>query len=133
MITLAVNSLLKNDSPVSALVSTRIYPTFMPQNPTFPMIIYALSEGTRRYTMEGKSAPRDVVQIDCWAKSYNEVKAVALAVENKLGGFSGDVTITGDDIHINACLLTRNEDLYDPDAEGVFRVSLDFSIWYKFI
>lgn len=134
MITLAVKSLMQGNSTLNGVLSGRYYPNAIPQNPTYPLITFRLADGKTQYTLDNKQAHKDIVQVDIWAKAgeYTSIKTIENYVKNVLSGYSGIVTMAGDDINILVSMLSRAEDLYDPDTEGVHRVSLDFTIWYKF-
>ena len=59
----------------SALISTRCYPTLMPQAPTLPAVVYQRISGTETY---GNTSVRDArYQVSCWATTYAGAHALA--------------------------------------------------------
>lgn len=120
---------LTANAGVTALVSTRVYPVQMPQNPTLPAIVYNRISGERVQHMQGSSglaSPR--IQFDCFAKTYAVAKAVAEALRLAIEGFSGTMGgVNGPDV--NSCLLQSDSDGYEDDLE-VYWVSVDYIVWH---
>lgn len=111
-------TLLKDDAAVAALVSNRIFPLLMPQNPAFPAITYHRVSGPRVHSHGGPSglaSPR--FQVSCWAKSYAAVRDLAEKVRLALDGRMG-------------ALLQNELHTYEPDTE-TFHAPLDFVIWHQ--
>lgn len=115
--------LLSNTSAVSTLVSARIYPLRLPQDPTYPAITYRRISGVRINNLlaaSGRAHPR--FQIDCWGSTITSARAVATAVRQALNCYRGlmdDVTAS---VHI------ENEIDLDEDDAKVYRVSQDYFI-----
>jgi hypothetical protein len=106
----------------SALVGQRVYPVIAPQNVAYPCITWQRISRTEVFSLEGPSGYADArVQIDCWAKTYGEARAVANAVRDDLNGWDNEGQPIAD------CRLDSARDLYDPAAEPkLYRSSLDF-------
>jgi len=86
---------LKNDSGVSALVGTRIYPLKAPQNVTNPYIVYQVIKDNSKQCIGGSTYQNDVrFQIDCWSTKYSEVKAIKEAVLSSIEGFKSSYNIS---------------------------------------
>jgi hypothetical protein len=78
---------LSNDAGVTALVSTRIYPSLAPEGVTHPYITYQVITGTRLSTITGVGdATRKRIQMSCHANTYSVAKSVSAAVEAALEG-----------------------------------------------
>ena len=106
-------TLLENDSGVSALVGTRIYPLMAPQDVTNPYMTYRVINGKGNQCMEGNIYQNDVrFQIDCWSTKYSEVKAIKEAVISALIGFKSSYNI-------------NNMDDYEPETK-LYRQIIDF-------
>ena len=105
---------------VGASSSARIYPVYLPQDPTYPAISYQRISSQPHVSMGGfcnLDNPR--IQIDCWATSYSDAKGMAEAVRDAMMSASA----------FNA-LEISDQDLFEPDLE-IYRVSIDFSCWFK--
>ena len=115
-----VRTRLTSDGTVSGLVSTRIYPKRLPQNPTYPALTFGRVSGVRLHNLAGvagRGTPR--IQIDSWAKTYLGAQALAAAVRASLDGFNGTLTT------IKATIRIDNEiDFDEPgiDQAGVQQV-----------
>jgi len=108
-------------------ITTRCYPVKIPQGPTYPLIVYTKITGIRDHVLKGSTGhahPR--FQIEAWAKTYAEVKALAVAIREALDGFSG--TVEG--VHIGSCLIETERDIYETEIE-VYRVVQDWMIWHE--
>lgn len=130
MIAAALYSKLSTDSGISALVSTRVYPVRLPQNPVFPCVTFQVITEPQIYTMEGKNAPNAQFQIDCWADEHEDAHGLAAAVSACLSGFRGTMGTGGNAHNVSACLQRNATDLFSPEVND-YRVSLDFSVWYN--
>ncbi len=105
---------------VTSSVSTRIYPLIVPQESAFPVITYTRISGGKQNDLFGYSNlenPR--IQIDCWAKTYKEVKTIANNVHDVMYAVTTFYAIQISDM-----------DLYDHEVE-LYRESMDFSIWNR--
>ena len=63
----AIRSILVNDSTVKA-ITTRCYPGKIPQDPTYPLIVYYKGTGNRDHHLQGPAGlahPR--FQVEAWA------------------------------------------------------------------
>jgi hypothetical protein len=120
----ALFSYLGNYAGLKALVSTRIYPIIMPQNPTLPAVTYQKISGVVDYVMDGTSIKRPRIQVDAWAKSYGAVRGVAEQVKAALDRYTGTMGGTGG-VEIIGTWIENETDLFEPDT-GLYRVSLDF-------
>jgi hypothetical protein len=102
---------------IQPLVGTRVYPMFLPQNPTLPAITYQRVSGNRVQSLKGvNSLSHPRIQYDCWAESYTDVKDLAEKLINALNDYSG-------------VIFYNDRDLYEQDVE-LYRVSIDISIWH---
>lgn len=121
----AIKAILEADGTVSA-ITVRIYPNFIPQSPTFPLIVYQRISGFRDQTLSGpsgKAHPR--FQIEAWASTYTATKSLANAIREALDGetfVSGTVTI-------GSCLIQSERDAYEPDVK-CHRTIMDFNLWH---
>jgi hypothetical protein len=117
---------ITSDGTVAALVSTRVYPEFMPQGVTYPAITYQRVSTVRTQLLSGIDNFTQVrVVVDCWDSSYSGAKALADAVKNALDG----VTVLGAQ-SIQHCYMDSMSDLSEIDGDREDRrVSLQFIIF----
>lgn len=113
---------LEADSGVDAIAGDRIYPDRLPDPPTLPALVWQQISGPRLYHLggaAGRSEPR--YQVDCWAATKAQAKALSAAVRSSLSGFSGLLAT------VRATIKLDNErDDYDATVEA-YRVILDFT------
>lgn len=98
-------------------IDTRVYPMFLPQNPTLPAITYQRVSGERDRSLTGlNSLSHPRIQFDCWAETYAEAKTLGEEVISALNDYPG-VVFYGD------------RDLHEPSL-GIYRVSIDIAVWH---
>lgn len=113
-----VYSELSGDAGLSALVSTRIYPQWLPQETTLPAVTFTQVSENPQNTIGGELALRNhQYQFDIFATSYASAQSVVAALNTAVQSASA----------FQAYRLTQQE-LYEPQTE-VHRVSVDFSLW----
>lgn len=124
----AIHARLSGWSDLAALVADQIYPLTAPQNAVPPFITYQRVSAPRlRSTTGGSGQANPRFQIDAWAATYAEVKALAQQVRLALDNFRGAVA----GVTIRSCSLESDRDLIDPEADPrLYRVSHDFLIWH---
>ena len=126
----AFNSRLTTTAAVTAIVgagsASRIYPNKIPQEATLPAVAYQ-RVSTRR--VKAHAAPTGLarvrVQVTCVARTYSEVKALAVVVRKALEGVMG--TVGG--LAVQGSWLETDADEYG-DAEGLHSVRQDFMFWH---
>jgi hypothetical protein len=122
----AIHDILVTDSSVKA-ITTRCYPSTLPQNPTYPLILYAKVTGERINDLSGPSGmahPR--FQIEAWAETYAAAKSLANAIRVCLNGYRG----TSGAVQIGSFLIQSERDIYEPEA-ACHRVVMDYAIWHN--
>lgn len=81
---------LEAASAVNTLVSGRIYPRRLPQNPTLPAITYQQVSAVRVRDLTGPAGKsRHRISINCWASTTAGAHALAQAVRQSIDGFQG--------------------------------------------
>ncbi len=121
----ALRYVLVNDSAVSAITS-RCYPASLPQNPTYPLILYYHISGTTDNHLRGSSGMARVrYQIESWAKTYAAAQTLAAAVRVALNNYSGTVNT----VRIGSCLIESERDIYE-ETVSCNRVIQDFVVWF---
>lgn len=116
----AVANFVITDSAVTALVTQRIYPQRLPQNPEYPALVFRRVSGPQVHNLAGaagRAVPR--VQIDCYAETYTQMEALADAVKARLDGFRGTMT-TADSpalsFVVDTCKLENSLDFDESDV-----------------
>ena len=121
----AIHDILIADSAVQAL-TTRCYPSTLPQDPAYPLILYMRVYGARENALEGPVGMANPhFQIETWAKTYAAAKALAQAVRNALNGYRG----TSGTVRIGSFLIQSERDVYE-SAVACHRIIMDYSIWH---
>jgi hypothetical protein len=118
----AVRDVLVADPTVAGLVAGRVYPGLIPPRAAFPAIVFTVVSQVPEETFEGTAATALVdsrVQIDCYAKSYDDAQKLAEAVDDAL---------TELDDQLLRVVRLDSRDLFD-DELLLHRVSTDFSVW----
>lgn len=107
-------------SLLGPLVGGRCYPDTIPDNPTFPLIVYQQVGGQAIDYVEGKVADQDNarVQVHVWSNSRLEASQLAHAARVAL--------VEGD---ARATTLGAPVSLYD-GALKLYGSRQDFSFWY---
>lgn len=127
----AIFARLKASTGVTGIVSTRIYPTRLPQNPTYPAVTYQRITGRSDFHQTGLSGMGEGrIQISCWTKTaekgggdYPQAKDLREQVRLALAGFQG--TVAG--VEIQSSDLTADRDLFEEDL-GVHQDQMDFVV-----
>jgi hypothetical protein len=110
---------------LTTLVGDRVWAVDTEQGEVAPYCVYSQISGGRRYSHSGYSGlQRPRMQVNCYAKTYEEAKDVAAQVTAALESWPG----------VNAAVgsaFQQNEiDLFDAETVLYF-VPVDFLIWYK--
>lgn len=120
-------SRLSGFAGLTALISTRIYYVKMPSPTTLPALSYQKIFTEHVESMTGSSALCFATfQIDCWSRTYPNVKAIAEQVRLCLQGYKN--TLSG--LTIFGINYLSETDLYDDDAE-VFRVMQELRVHHN--
>ena len=123
----AIYSILSNDSTVTDITSTRIYPMRIPQGASLPAITYFIVSGGPINTKDGAATDhQDTFQVSCFTTSYDTIQDLYSAVKAALERYSGTVAST----EVHTITYTGHVDLYEEDAE-VYHRAIDFRIWLK--
>ncbi len=127
----AIYDRLSNYAGLTALVSTRIYPMVLPQNPTYPAVRYQRISGTRLSAIDvdiGIAQPR--FQVDCYAETYLGVKSLFTEVRGALQRWTG--THSGV-VVLDSRMEGGDRDFYEDDPPGkpVYGVGSDWVIDHR--
>ena len=123
--------ILANNTEVSNLVGTRIFPQVAPISTIFPFIIYDIYNDDPTLDKDGPSSlDKYDIRITGYAETYTKVTRIGSAIRTAL-----DRTIQAGgafyaDQHFQSSNLVRTNDEFDPDAgkRGVYRQELVFNV-----
>lgn len=122
-------TILTGSTSVTALSSNRIYPMMLPQKCTYPAISYFRVSTVPNHLFSVDAANVQArFQVDCWDDDALGSRALANAVSTALNriGRSTSRTVVMEDIFFD-----NQQDLPERDLdEDVFRVSMDFLVYY---
>lgn len=112
----------------------RLYPLVLPQKPDYapyPALTYRGVSRTSDFHMEGPGLTRVRLQVDSWALTYVEAKALARAARMAL--LAADGTF-GDGSGLQMAEVVNETDLFEEiptpsGAQRLFRISTDFFVW----
>lgn len=91
MIEHAIFDLLKSDTGIKSLASSRIYPLVAPQGSAKPYVTYQKVAATRPLHLGGHNGQvRAVFQVDSWAQSSDGARSLADVVRVVLDNYSGE-------------------------------------------
>lgn len=111
---------LREDAGLSVLVGSKVFALVIPQGTKLPCITFQRIGGMPANTLSGHSGLEEIdLQIDVWARDYDEAKAIAKAVRAAMPP-SGP--------RFSAHLI-EDQDLYE-DGTNYFRVNMEFKVWF---
>lgn len=117
------------DSGVSTLVSTRMYPQVLPQNPTYPAITYELIDSDPHLDLQGESTLK-------WARIRVQTWGAITSNDNGIG--SAYEVIQAIETAVHSQKTTNLRSIIGSSARQMFSTELDrgyfvedFSIWHR--
>lgn len=123
----ALYTKLTGTTAITDLVSTRVYPIQLPQDPTIPAIVYQRVDTPRTHAYTGPTGlARPRFQFDCIGTSYSQAKTLGNTLRQTLDGLRD--TISG--VWIQGVMSLNEVDFFDP-AVDMYRISIDFMILYE--
>ena len=126
----AIYNILSNDSSVSDLVGTRIYPQKIEYNATIPAVTYFVTSVGPTNTKNGVSTyDYTAVQITAFGSTYDEASNLARLIRVALDYVSG--TYAG--IVVDKIFFEDANDIYDDSfgEKGIHYVAMDFQFNIK--
>lgn len=107
----------------------RVYPGWVPQQGTYPAVTYlAFGDGAGLAHGGPEDLATRTYQIDLWALTYSEARAMAAALRAALHGFAGLLGSAG--TRVQPARLVDARDTYENDPK-LWRVSQDYAVTYK--
>jgi hypothetical protein len=129
-------SLLSKDPGIQAAVggsptarsdgTAGVFPMQLPEASPLPALVYSVLPGHSVNSVQGTDrCEMRRVQIDCFAKHYEDVKPVAQAVKDCVLEFRGTLD---DGTMMSGALKVSETDAFE-EAPFQYRASLDFEFW----
>ncbi len=124
-----IKTVLAAHAGVAGLVVARIYPVVMPQEPTYPNIVYRRVASERIQGVHSDPGVARVrLQVTAWAATYDECHALAeqvrLALERYGSAITG-TTIAG--VTVYDVFMGTEADAYEPELDK-FAHATDFTV-----
>ena len=122
----AIIAIFLASTTLTALCGMRIYPMILPDDCQYPAISYQRISETPDYTLDGPGTFDEVrLQIDCWAETALQTRALADVIRTSIDGLSG--TCSG--LTIWNAMRDNAQDFYEPDHR-LYRHSVDYRIQF---
>lgn len=113
--------------PAITTITSQIHPGVLPQNPTLPAIVYQTSGAASGIAFDGPDGARNSqIQLDTYAATITASASLAEAIKTALHGYTGSM----DSTTVYQTIVDSIYDVFESDT-GLYRVSLDLSIWHK--
>lgn len=118
---------LTAQSGITTLVSTRIYPLILPQDPTYPAITYSFNgiEDTYTHNDGQTSFVGADIQIDAWATSQKGAADLAAVINTALRNHKGDMG----GVSVHALYRQAQVDVYE-NVLNAYRRSISYRCWH---
>lgn len=128
----AVEEVLRLDAGVQALIGSgsqmRLFQQRLAQNSPLPALTYQLISDPSESTHDGPAGlAKSRFQIDSWAKTREEARAVSRAARLALAG----IRRTAAGVSLQGAIKINETSLTDPTDASLRRRSLDMAIWHS--
>lgn len=110
-----INRMLLNDSSVSTLVGTRIYPERAPEGAAAPFIVYSVVSNQPSDTKNGTPIDEAQVEVFSVAKTYADTNTLADFVRTALDRQSVEVVVNSNTIKVESVQYTNEVTEVDTD------------------
>lgn len=125
MIDLLISKLLATPE-IAALCANRVRPIVREPGDVGPTIVVNDVDSDPDHTHDGRSGlDADLVQLDCYASTWEACDDLRLAVTALLDG----ARFTHDGVTFQRLALRGRRGSLEPAADRLFRSSLDFAVW----
>lgn len=126
MIESGLVSLLRATVPITTLVGTRIYAVLVPADATYPCISYTAMGKPPAVNIDRSAEEFKRVQIDCWGRTFAEVKNIQVQLHALLDGFQGSCP---DGTKVSLSTRDIEADFFESDNE-MFRAMSEYIFTY---
>jgi len=108
---------LSTDAGLSAIIATRLYPSFAPQDPVLPFIVYYEFATPREHGFRGVAVNKPRIQYSIYGEHYDDCVDVAAALRTALLAFESPV-------------IFEDERAYHDVTTGLYRRDIDAKVPY---
>lgn len=110
------------DGTITGYIGERIFPMVRPESSALPALSYLRIAGVPQTDLDGDDGNllNIRMQIDAWSKTHDEAKLIAEAVRLRMQTAASTFK----------AVMLLDQDFYEDDSR-VFRVSMDFSCWFR--
>ena len=135
MIIQTVRDVLLDDAPILAAFGQRIYPTQLPDAPTYPAMVLTKVTGRGNYDLQGDVGLEEArVQVDIYTDQGAEhLIGLRNIVRRHLSGFSGGPASSPTSCAIQSAMCIKDSDFPVSDTERagprLRRRLLEFIVW----
>jgi len=110
---------LRDDEPLAAIVGKKIYAMQIPQGTKLPCVSFQRIAGIPANTLSGFSGlEKIIVQIDAWAQSLSQAKAISKAVRAAMPQYGPW-----------GAHLDTDADLFE-SGTNYYRVTQSWTVWF---
>lgn len=116
---------LQADPAIVAIVADRIHPVIVPEGSSLPVVTYQHVFGAPQVSLSGFTSglTRYLVQVDCWALTFEAVAALALAVRDRIAADGAST------FGMNITEYPLADD-YEPDTKR-YRRAISVACWFR--
>lgn len=124
---------LKDKPSVFVVAGDRIFPLMIPQHvyaeaSKQPCLVFQRTSGTRSVGFCGTDAlVAGGFQLDSYARTYDAAQALADATRKELIDYAGPMG----EVEVVATFLESDFDVGPEPDPGLYRVSMNFTLWYR--
>jgi hypothetical protein len=128
MIESNIRQLITSNTQFTGLAGTRLYPVLLPTESPLPAVTYQSISLKTLYALDERvNFDQLRLQIDVWASTYLDSKALASCIVGILDNFSGSFP---DGTYVDGIQLRNSTDYYEHEAL-TYRVMLQFDIQFS--
>ena len=132
----AIYNHLINDSAISGIVSTRIYPDVAPSSAAVPYIVFLLVSRQTDHHLGGVTGTQHArVQIDSYESSSPRRGALSAAIKARCDGWAATRDGAMGSLDVRSMILESDSDIFeqidDGSEEGLYRNRADYLVSYK--
>lgn len=135
MIIETIRAVLLDDAAILAAFEQRVYPTQLPDAPSYPAIVLTKINGRGEYDYQGDVGVEEArVQVDIYSEDgASALIALRTLVRRRLSGFTGGPASSPVSCAIQTCMCITDSDFPVSDTERagprLRRRLLEFMVW----
>ena len=112
-------SVLQGNAALKALVGDRVFALIIPDGTYLPCVTFQRISGMPANTVGGRSGREEIeMQVDVWARTYAEAKAVTKAVRDAVPARGA----------VFGAHLIQDSDTYESET-NYYRITMEYTCW----